>query len=122
MRRRNVPFELTLWPERLASLLRSLSADDDERSGEPNHGASTAETSRRVDRRGRRGTPQPDSGDHRVRMRWPPLPVILTSGYPRESGGELPPDVPYMPKPLAAVQSADRRRTGTDIAGVMRLP
>ena len=57
-----------------------------------------------------------------VKMRWPFLPVILTSGYPRESGGELPPDVPYMPKPLAAVQSADRRRTGTDIAGVMRLP
>jgi len=57
-----------------------------------------------------------------VKMRWPLLPVILTSGYPRESGGELPPDVPYMPKPLAAVQSADRRRTGTDISGVMRLP
>src|SRR5215472_3016545 len=53
-----------------------------------------------------------------VKMRWPLLPVILTSRYPRESGGELPPDVPYMPKPLAAVQSADRRRTGTDIAGV----
>src|SRR6516165_9504160 len=57
-----------------------------------------------------------------VKMRWPLLPVILTSGYPRESGGELPPDVPYMPKPLAAVQSADRRRTGTDIAAIMRLP
>ena len=57
-----------------------------------------------------------------VKMRWPLLPVILTSGHPRESGGELPPDVPYMPKPLAAVQGADRRRTGTDIAGVMRLP
>jgi hypothetical protein len=55
-------------------------------------------------------------------MRRRNVPVILTSGYPRESGGELPPDVPYMPKPLAAVQSADRRRTGTDIAGVMRLP
>jgi len=57
-----------------------------------------------------------------VKMRWPLLPVILTSGHPRESGGELPPDVPYMPKPLAAVQSADRRRTGTGISGVMRLP
>jgi hypothetical protein len=26
-----------------------------------------------------------------VKMRWPLLPVILTSGYPRESVGELPP-------------------------------
>src|SRR5215468_6975912 len=34
-----------------------------------------------------------------VKMRWPLLPVILTSGYPRESGGELPPGVAYMPKP-----------------------
>jgi two-component SAPR family response regulator len=58
----------------------------------------------------------------KVKMRWPPLPVILTSGHPRERVGELPADVPYMPKPLAAVQSADRRRTGTGIAGVMRLP
>jgi hypothetical protein len=39
-------------PERLASLMRSLSADGDEPSGEePNHGASAAETSSRVDRR-----------------------------------------------------------------------
>jgi CheY-like chemotaxis protein len=34
-----------------------------------------------------------------VRMRCPLLPVILTSGHPREPGGELPPDVAYMPKP-----------------------
>src|SRR5438270_13286347 len=45
----------TRLPERLASLMRSLSADGDERSGEePNHGATAADTSSRVDRRRRR--------------------------------------------------------------------
>jgi DNA-binding NtrC family response regulator len=34
-----------------------------------------------------------------VKMRWPFLPVILTSGRPRERVGELPPGVAYMPKP-----------------------
>ena len=34
-----------------------------------------------------------------VKMRWPRLPVILTSGHPRERVGELPPGVAYMPKP-----------------------
>jgi CheY-like chemotaxis protein len=34
-----------------------------------------------------------------VRMRWPHLPVILTSGHPRERVGELPPGVRYMTKP-----------------------
>jgi DNA-binding NtrC family response regulator len=34
-----------------------------------------------------------------VKMRWPLLPVILTSGHPRERVGELPPGVAYMPKP-----------------------
>jgi DNA-binding NtrC family response regulator len=34
-----------------------------------------------------------------VKMRWPLLPVILTSGHPRERFGELPPGVAYMPKP-----------------------
>jgi DNA-binding NtrC family response regulator len=34
-----------------------------------------------------------------VKMRWPLLPVILTSGHPRERVGELPPGVTYMPKP-----------------------
>ena len=29
----------------------------------------------------------------------PFLPVILTSGHPRERVGELPPGVAYMPKP-----------------------
>ncbi len=36
---------------------------------------------------------------HEVKMRWPLLPVILTSGHPRERVGELPPGVAYMPKP-----------------------
>ena len=34
-----------------------------------------------------------------VKMRWPFLPVILTSGHPRERVGEFPPGVAYMPKP-----------------------
>ena len=34
-----------------------------------------------------------------VKMRWPLLPVILTSGHPRERVGELPPGVAYMSKP-----------------------
>jgi CheY-like chemotaxis protein len=34
-----------------------------------------------------------------VKMRWPLLPVILTSGHSREGVGELPPGVAYMPKP-----------------------
>jgi len=36
---------------------------------------------------------------HEVKMRWPLLPVILTSGHPCERVGELPPGVAYMPKP-----------------------
>jgi hypothetical protein len=32
-----------------------------------------------------------------VKMRWPLLSVILTSGHPRERVGELPPGVAYMP-------------------------
>jgi DNA-binding NtrC family response regulator len=34
-----------------------------------------------------------------VKMRWPLLPVILTSGHPCERVGELPRGVAYMPKP-----------------------
>ena len=34
-----------------------------------------------------------------VKMRWPHLSVVLTSGYPREHVRELPPGVAYMPKP-----------------------
>jgi DNA-binding NtrC family response regulator len=35
-----------------------------------------------------------------VKMRWPFLPVILTSGHPLKLTDELPPGVTYMPKPL----------------------
>jgi DNA-binding NtrC family response regulator len=34
-----------------------------------------------------------------VKLRWPRLPVILTSGLPRELVGDLPLGVDYMPKP-----------------------
>ncbi len=34
-----------------------------------------------------------------VKLRWPHLPVILTSGLPRERVGDLPLGVDYMPKP-----------------------
>jgi DNA-binding NtrC family response regulator len=34
-----------------------------------------------------------------VKMRWPLLPVILTSGHPRQHVGKLPSGVAYMPKP-----------------------
>jgi RNA polymerase sigma-70 factor (ECF subfamily) len=34
-----------------------------------------------------------------VIVRWPLLPVILTSGHPRERIRQLPPGVAYMPKP-----------------------
>ena len=35
-----------------------------------------------------------------VRQRWPLLPMILTSGHPREHGGELPPLVGYTNPPI----------------------
>jgi hypothetical protein len=41
-------------PERLAALMRQLRTECEERLGEANHGASATETSRRIDRRGRR--------------------------------------------------------------------
>jgi DNA-binding NtrC family response regulator len=34
-----------------------------------------------------------------VRLRWPQLPIVLTSGHPREHVRELPPGVAYLPKP-----------------------
>jgi CheY-like chemotaxis protein len=34
-----------------------------------------------------------------VKLRWPLLPMILTSGHPLERIRELPPGVGYMPKP-----------------------
>jgi anti-sigma factor NepR-like protein len=40
-------------PDRLTALMRRLQSDRDERSGRSANGASTTETSRRIDRRGR---------------------------------------------------------------------
>ena len=34
-----------------------------------------------------------------VKLRWPDLPMILTSGNPPDRGSDLPPGVIYMPKP-----------------------
>ena len=48
-----------------------------------------------------------------VKMRWPFLPVVLTSGHPRERVAELPPGVVYMPKPwqpLNVLIAAERAR------------
>jgi DNA-binding NtrC family response regulator len=54
-----------------------------------------------------------------VKMRWPLLPVILTSGHPPERVGKLPPGVAYMPKPwqplnvlIAAEQALASARVG----------
>jgi DNA-binding NtrC family response regulator len=40
-----------------------------------------------------------------VKMRWPRLTVILTSGHPRERFGALPLGVDYMPKPWRPLKS-----------------
>jgi CheY-like chemotaxis protein len=52
-----------------------------------------------------------------VKMRWPLLPVVLTSGYPHQ--GELPPGVAYLLKPwqllnvlIAAEQALASARGG----------
>jgi two-component system, response regulator PdtaR len=53
-----------------------------------------------------------------VKMRWPSLPVILTSGRSRESVGKLPPGVTYMPKPwqpLNVLIAAEQARAATCI-------
>src|SRR5437016_12273939 len=54
-----------------------------------------------------------------VKMRWPLLPVILTSGHPCERVGGLPAGVGYMPKPwqplnvlIAAEQALASARRG----------
>jgi hypothetical protein len=51
-----------------------------------------------------------------VKLRWPLLPEILTSGLPRERVGDLPLGVHYMPKPwqplnvlIAAEEAIERR-------------
>jgi CheY-like chemotaxis protein len=54
-----------------------------------------------------------------VKLRWPLLPVILTSGLPRERVRDLPFGVDYMPKPwqplnvlIAAEQALASARVG----------
>jgi len=54
-----------------------------------------------------------------VKLRWPLLPIILTSGHPLEHIRELPPGVAYMPKPwqplnvlIAAEQASAPPRHG----------
>ena len=54
-----------------------------------------------------------------VKLRWPLLPIILTSGHPLEHIRELPPGVAYMPKPwqplnvlIAAEQASTPARHG----------
>jgi CheY-like chemotaxis protein len=51
-----------------------------------------------------------------VKLRWPLLPMILTSGHPLERIRELPPGVAYT---VAAAQRSDCHRTGASISGVM---
>ena len=54
-----------------------------------------------------------------VKLRWPLLPIILTSGHPLERIRELPPGVAFMPKPwqplnvlIAAEQASAPARHG----------
>jgi DNA-binding NtrC family response regulator len=62
-----------------------------------------------------------------VKLRWPGLPVILTSGLPRELVGDLPLGVDYMPKPwqplnlLVAAEEALASRTGLHRTGGMKV-
>jgi CheY-like chemotaxis protein len=55
-----------------------------------------------------------------AKMRWPLLPVILTSGHPRERLGELPPGVAYMPKPWQPLNVLTRELGGPRKAGTSR--
>src|SRR5260221_5939463 len=50
-----------------------------------------------------------------VKLRWPLLPMILTSGHPLERIRELPPGVAYMAQAVAAALRSDCHRT---IAGI----
>jgi DNA-binding NtrC family response regulator len=56
-----------------------------------------------------------------VKMRWPLLPVILTSGHPRERVGELPPGVAYMPKPWQPLNVLIAAEQAVSISGDVRL-
>ena len=49
-----------------------------------------------------------------VKLRWPLLPIILTSGHPLERGGELPPGALHA-QAVAAARRVDCRRTGISV-------
>jgi DNA-binding NtrC family response regulator len=54
-----------------------------------------------------------------VKMRWPFLPVILTSGPPLKLTDELPPGVTYMAKPwqaLSLVAAAEQARASAALS------
>src|SRR6476620_10967709 len=60
-----------------------------------------------------------------VKLRWPLLPMILTSGHPLERIRELPPGVAYMPKPwqpLNVLIAAEQRQRLRDTADIGDLP
>jgi CheY-like chemotaxis protein len=44
---------------------------------------------------------------HAVRNRWPPIRIIATSGHFKVSDGDLPADVPFLPKPYNPRQVTD---------------
>jgi CheY-like chemotaxis protein len=48
---------------------------------------------------------------HAVRNRWPPIRIIATSGHFAVRGGDLPADVPFIPKPYSSRQVADAFRS-----------
>ena len=56
-----------------------------------------------------------------VKLRWPRLPVVLTSGCPREGGRELPPGVAYIPKAMAVAQCSGGRGAGASIGRELKL-
>jgi hypothetical protein len=119
-------------PGHLAALMRRLSVDRDECSGEEQPWGNTiecesAEAALAVMLIGGREVamifadvrlPGAMGGVDlawEVKLRWPLLPMILTSGHPLERIHELPPGVAYMPKPwqplnvlIAAEQAAGR--------------
>jgi two-component system, response regulator PdtaR len=54
-----------------------------------------------------------------VRGKWPPIKIVATSGDHRLQKGDVPEDVPFLPKPYTRAQIAAtlRRLTGTNEHG-----
>jgi CheY-like chemotaxis protein len=55
---------------------------------------------------------------HEVRVRWPLLPVVLTSGHPRRVYAPIPARCRLHTEALAAAQFARRRRRGANISAL----